>query len=238
MSRKTNSPVKHLEVPRARLNEVYYPGDNPAEPLLAGVSFTVRAGEVLAVIAPASVNAALVNLIAGLDDPSEGSIEIEGQDLGSMSPQQRAWLRREKLGVVMPSGNLVGDLTVAENIALVYELSGISHQQALSRAGVALANVRASKIGDHYPQQIGIFNQQKVAITRAGLGGAKLILAFDPELELDAAEGEQILQLLRKQVENGSSCVLFSARESLADFADRSLTIQSATLTAGEQDDD
>lgn len=238
MSRKTNSPVKQLEVPRARLNEVYYPGNQTAEPLLAGVSFTVRAGEILAVIAPASVNAALVNLIAGLDDPFGGSIEIEGQDLGGMSPQQRAWLRREKLGVVMPSGNLVADLTVAENIALVYELSGISHQQALLRAGVALANVRASKIGDHHPRQIGIFNQQKVAITRAGLGGAKLILAFDPELELDAAEGEQILQLLRKQVEKGSSCLLFSERESLANFADRSLKIQSAAVAAGEQDDD
>lgn len=238
MNRKNSSPVKHLEIPRARLNEVYYPGDKNGEPLLAGVTFTVRPGEMLAVTASAPVNTALVNLISGLDNPQSGSIEIEGQDLGEMSPQQRAWLRREKVGVVMPSGNLVGGLTVAENIALVYELSGIHHQQALSRAGVALANVRASEIGDHYPHQLGVFNQQKVAIARAGLGGAKLILAFDPDLELEPEKGEQILDLLRKQVEKGSSCLLFSERESLASFADRSLKIQSAAVAAGEQDDD
>ncbi|WP_122820461.1 ATP-binding cassette domain-containing protein [Varibaculum vaginae] len=226
MNRKNNSSFKHIEVPRVRLSEVSYPGDEAGQPLLAGVSLTVRPGEMLAIVASASINRVLLDLISGLEEPCAGSIELEGQDLREMSAQQRAWLRREKIGIVMPAANLVDDLTAAENIALVYELSGISHQQALSRAGVALANVRASEFGDRYPQQLDLFNQQKIAITRAGLGGAKLILAFDPVTELDVAQGKQILHMLRTQVENGNSCLLFSTRESLADFADRSLKIQ------------
>ena len=91
------------------------------EPVLQDVSFTLGAGEMLALIASPSANEALLNLISGFADPLSGTIEIEGQNLGDMNPARRAWLRREKIGMVRDGVNLVESLTVAENIALSYE---------------------------------------------------------------------------------------------------------------------
>lgn len=124
-------------------------------------------------------------------------------------------------------------LTVAENIALSYELSGMGHDQALSRAGVALANIRAFEIGDCYPQQLDSYQQLKVAVARAGLGGAKLILALEPTASLKAKAEQNIISLLRTQVEKGSSCLLFTTRQDLAATADRVVNISLEQVSSG-----
>ena len=124
-------------------------------PLWLGLGKCWRLSPALALMKP------LLNLVSGFTDPLSGTIEIEGQNLGDMKSARRAWLRREKIGIVRDGGNLVESLTVAENIALSYELSGMGHDQALSRAGVALANIRAFEIGDCYPQQLDSYQQLK-----------------------------------------------------------------------------
>ena len=155
-----------------------------------------------------------------------------------MSPQHRAWLRREKIGMVMPRENLMDSLTVAENIALVYELSGIRHQEALLRTGVLLANVRSTEIADRYPRQLDQYQQQKVAVARAGMGGAKLVLADNLTCELEGEAEEEIFALLTMQVEQGSSCLFCTSDAALARFADRSVLLSpSPTVQRGRGND-
>ena len=231
MSRKNSNASSYLEHPRLSLEKVSYLEDE--ESVLQDVSFTVGAGEMLALTASPRVNEALLNMVSGFADPLSGTIEIEGQNLGDMNPARRAWLRREKIGIVRDEVNLVESLTVAENIALSYELSGMGHAQALSRAGVALANIRAFEIGDCYPQQLDRYQQLKVAVARAGLGGAKLILVLEPTASLKAKAEQNIFSLLRTQVEKGSSCLLFTTRQDLAATADRVVNISLEQVSCG-----
>lgn len=231
MSRKNSNSSSYLEHPRLSLTKICYLEDE--QPVLQDVSFAVGAGEMLALIASPSANEALLNLVSGFTDPLSGTIEIEGQNLGDMKSARRAWLRREKIGIVRNGGNLVESLTVAENIALSYELSGMGHDQSLSRAGVALANIRAFEIGDCYPQQLDSYQQLKVAVARAGLGGAKLILALEPTASLKAKAEQNIISLLRTQVEKGSSCLLFTTRQDLAATADRVVNISLEQVSSG-----
>ena len=219
MSRKSSNASSYLEHPRLSLTKICYLEDE--QPVLPDVSFVVGAGEMLALIASPSANEALLNLVSGFTDPLSGTIEIEGQNLGDMKSARRAWLLREKFGIVRDGGNLVESLTVAENIALSYELSGMGHDQALSRAGVALANIRAFEIGDCYPQQLDSYQKLKVAVARAGFGGAKMILALDTTASLKAKAETNIISLLSTQVEKGSPCLFFTTRQNIATTNDR-----------------
>ena len=236
MSRINSNSGNLLESPRARLSAVDFGTQKGGQLLLAGFSLTINPGEMVAVIGSPALGEALVNLLAGLAEPVAGQVEIEGRDLAEMSPQQRAWLRREKIGVVTPSHNLMDALTVAENIALVYELSGIGHQEALLRSGVLLASVRATEIADRYPDQLDRYQQQKVAVARAGMGGAKLILANDPTTQLEAEQKEKIFSLLETQVDQGSSCVLCTSDSELAKLADRTVLTPAAETVQRRRD--
>ena len=238
MSRKNSSAGNHIESPRARLIAVDFGTREGGQLLFSGFSFAIYPGEIVAVIGSRTQGNALVNLLAGLVDPSVGQVEIEGRDLADMSPQQRAWLRREKIGMVMRGENLMDSLTVAENIALVYELSGIRHQEALLRTGVLLANVRATEIADCYPYQLDQYQQQKVALARAGMGGAKLVLADNFTCELEGEAEEEIFALLTMQVEKGSSCLFCTSDAALAKFADRSLLLSPSPTAKQGRDND
>ncbi len=238
MSRINSTAGNYLESPRARLKAVDFGALESGQPLLSGFSLTINPGEMVAVIGSPALGDALVKLLAGLVDPDAGQVEIEGRDLAEMSPQQRAWLRREKIGMVMPSHNLMDALTVAENIALVYELSGIGHQEALLRSGILLANVRATEIADRYPEQLDRYQQQKVAVARAGLGGTKLVLANDPTAQLGTADKEKIFSLLETQVNQGSSCLLCTSDSSLTKFADRTVLAPAIAGAQGRRGND
>lgn len=189
---------------------------------LRGVSLTVAAGELVAIMGPSgSGKSTLLNLAGGLDEPTSGSILVEGQDLGSLGANGRAALRRTSLGYVFQHFNLIPALTAAENVALPGELDGQPKSVARGSAREALEQVGAGALADRFPDDMSGGQQQRVAIARAIVGERRLILADEPTGALDSETGEDVLRLLRARCDAGSACLLVTHEARYAGWADR-----------------
>jgi putative ABC transport system ATP-binding protein len=199
---------------------------------LDGVSLDVAAGEVLAITgASGSGKSTLLGLLAGLDQPSEGSITVDGVDITRLGEDALARFRRERIGYVFQSFHLIPTLTAAENVATPLEIAGVP--QALARARELLAEVGLLARAGHYPAQLSGGEQQRVALARAVALRPAILLADEPTGNLDSATGEQIIdRLLRMNRERASTLVLVTHDEALARNADRVLTLCDGRVVA------
>jgi putative ABC transport system ATP-binding protein len=189
---------------------------------LQGVTLTVDAGELVAVMGPSgSGKSTLLNLAGGLDRPTEGEVVVEGTVLGTCSRRALAALRRRRLGYVFQDLNLLPSLTAAENVALPLELDGVSVRQARRQALAALAEVDMDGYATRFPDEISGGQQQRVAIARAMVGQRRLILADEPTGALDSQTGEAVLRLLRSKVDAGAAGILVTHEARHAAWADR-----------------
>ncbi len=189
---------------------------------LRGVSLSVAAGELVAIMGPSgSGKSTLLNLAGGLDEPTSGSILVEGQDLGSLGANGRAALRRTSLGYVFQHFNLIPALTASENVALPGELDGQSKSVVRAAALAALEQVGAGELWDRFPDDMSGGQQQRVAIARAIVGERRLILADEPTGALDSETGEDVLRLLRARCDSGGACLLVTHEARYAGWADR-----------------
>ncbi len=189
---------------------------------LRGVTFTVRPGELVAVMGPSgSGKSTLLNLAGGLDSPSTGRVVIEGTDLGTLDPTGRARVRRTSVGYVFQDYNLIPALTAAENVALPRELDGDSRRVAREAAMVALERVGIPELADRFPDEMSGGQQQRVAIARAVVGERRLILADEPTGALDTETGEEVLRVLRDFCDGGAAGVLVTHEARHAAWADR-----------------
>lgn len=189
--------------------------------ILDGVSLEVAAGEFVAVMGPSgSGKSTLLGLIAGLDQPTAGSITVDGVEVTSLSEDALAGFRRARVGYVFQSYHLIPTLTAAENVAVPLELAG--HEDALGRAHALLAEVGLAERAHHYPAQLSGGEQQRVALARAVARGPSLLLADEPTGNLDSVTGAAIIELmLRLRRERGSTLVLVTHDPALASRADR-----------------
>jgi putative ABC transport system ATP-binding protein len=189
---------------------------------LRGVSFTAHAGELVAVMGPSgSGKSTLLTISGGLDQPTEGRVEVEGVDVVGLSQQQRARMRRTSIGYVFQGFNLVPALTAVENVALPRELDGVRSGQARRDAMRALEEVGIPELADRFPDDMSGGQQQRVAIARAVVGARRLILADEPTGALDTETGEEILRLLRARCDAGAAGVLVTHEARHAAWADR-----------------
>ncbi|MEV4492653.1 ABC transporter ATP-binding protein [Micromonospora coxensis] len=189
---------------------------------LRGVSLTVRAGELVAVMGPSgSGKSTLLTLAGGLDSPTAGEVVVEGQPLGTLDRRGLARLRRRRIGYVFQDLNLLGSLTAAENVALPLELDGMGVRPARRAALAALAEVGLTGLGERFPDQMSGGQQQRVAIARALVGERRLVLADEPTGALDSQTGEAVLHLLRRRVDAGAAGVLVTHEARHAGWADR-----------------
>jgi putative ABC transport system ATP-binding protein len=189
---------------------------------LRGVSFTACAGELVAVMGPSgSGKSTLLTISGGLDQPTEGRVEVEGVDVVGLSQQQRARMRRTSIGYVFQGFNLVPALTAVENVALPRELDGVRSGQARRDAMRALEEVGIPELADRFPDDMSGGQQQRVAIARAVVGERRLILADEPTGALDTETGEEILRLLRARCDAGAAGVLVTHEARHAAWADR-----------------
>jgi putative ABC transport system ATP-binding protein len=157
---------------------------------LADVSLTLDAGELLAVMGPSgSGKSTLLALAGGLDQPTSGTVLIDGADLGSLSVAQRATLRRHEIGYVFQQYNLIDGLTAAENVALPLELDGSGRRAAMATAVEALDDVGLADVAGRFPSELSGGEQQRVAIARAVVGTRSLLLADEPTGALDSVTG-------------------------------------------------
>src|SRR5215467_5995627 len=188
------------------------------------VSLTLPSGEFLALLGSSgSGKSTLLNLIAGLDRPSSGAVVANGQDLSKMSSLELARYRRQTVGMVFQSFNLLPRMTLEENVELPLRLAEVDRSERAARVREALQRVGLEKRIGHRPSELSGGVQQRTAIARALVNRPKILLADEPTGNLDSATGESILTLLREIQKNpGMTIIMVTHERTLAErFADR-----------------
>ena len=196
---------------------------------LRGVSLTVSAGELVAVMGPSgSGKSTLLNVAGGLDTVTTGAVLVEGHDLAALTKAELAAVRRRSAGYVFQDLNLIPTLTAAENVALPLELDGRRRTASLAR--LALEDVGVADLADRYPDEMSGGQQQRVAIARALVGERRLVLADEPTGALDSETGEAVLTLLRRRVDQGCAGVLVTHESRHAAWADRVVYLRDGAI--------
>ena len=202
--------------------------------VLIDVSLEVPAGQFLAIAGPSgSGKSTLLGLIAGLDQPTAGQIEVAGVDVTALDEDGLARFRRDHVGYVFQSFHLLPTLTAQENVAVPLELAGDAG--ATARAAALLAEVGLAERAHHYPVQLSGGEQQRVAVARAMARRPALLLADEPTGNLDSATGKQIIELLvglNRRL--GSTLVLVTHDAALAAHADRVVTLRDGRIVSDE----
>ncbi len=206
--------------------------DNGGEPLsiLQDISFAVMPGETVAIVgASGSGKSTLLGLLAGLDVPSAGEVRLDGQALAGLDEDARAVLRGRLLGFVFQSFQLLPSLTALENVMLPLELAGAKASTATAQGW--LARVGLSHRLKHYPKHLSGGEQQRVALARAFAPTPRLVLADEPTGNLDAATGQQIIDLMFElNAKEGTTLILVTHDEAIAARCGRTLHIRSGRL--------
>ena len=202
--------------------------------VLTDISFDVPARQFVAVAGPSgSGKSTLLGLVAGLDQPTRGTITVAGTEITRLDEDALARFRREMIGYVFQSFHLIPTLTALENVAVPLELKG--DDRAFERAGALLADVGLSERAHHYPVQLSGGEQQRVAVARAVVHRPRLLLADEPTGNLDSATGKEIIDLLVALHRTlGSTLLLVTHDPALAANAERILTLRDGRIVADE----
>jgi putative ABC transport system ATP-binding protein len=190
---------------------------------LAGVNLSIGCGEFLGVTGPSgSGKSTLMNLLGGLDTPSNGRIKVEGKFISDLNKEELALYRRFQVGLVFQSFNLISSYTALENVAFPLLFAGVAKKERKIRAEQMLAKVGLGNRKDHLPTELSGGEQQRVAIARALVNQPKILLADEPTGNLDSKTSREIVQALSDLNKNqGLTVVMISHEESLlAEFAD------------------
>ena len=200
--------------------------------ILKGISLEVHKGETLGLIGPSgSGKSSLLMLMGGLERATGGKVAALGRDLGAMSEDALARMRRDHFGVVFQSFHLIPTMTALENVATPLELAGV--RDAYSRAEEELAAVGLAERQDHYPAQLSGGEQQRVALARAAAPRPDIVLADEPTGNLDSANGAAIVDLLFDlRARHGSTLVLVTHDPALAARCDRVITLSDGAIAA------
>jgi putative ABC transport system ATP-binding protein len=207
-------------------------GEGPtAVHALRNVSLSVRPGELVAVMGPSgSGKSTLLHLAGGLDHPNDGSVYVEGVELGALSRTGLAALRRRSIGYVFQDLNLIPALTAAENVALPRELDGVRARTARKEALAALAEVGVNDLANRFPDEMSGGQQQRVAIARALVGPRRVVLADEPTGALDTVTGEEVLRVLRSRCDAGAAGLLVTHEARHAAWADRVVFLRDGSI--------
>ncbi len=217
------------------LTHRYTSGGRPLE-VLTEIDLTIAPGEFVAVVGPSgSGKTTLLGLLAGLDLPTEGTVELDGVDLSALSEDGRARLRAAKVGFVFQSFQLLSTLTAHENVLLPLELLGDDRRhgeaahQLLDRVGLGVR-------GHHYPTQLSGGEQQRVALARALANEPRFLFADEPTGNLDRANGAHVLELLeRANRDTGATVVLVTHDPALTASAHRVVRLDDGRIASEER---
>jgi len=198
--------------------------------VLEHLNMHANAGEKVAILGPSGCGkSTLLSLLAGLDKPDVGTVEIDGQDLAKMSEDERSKTRSEKLGIVFQQYHLMRNLTAIENVGLPLEILGKADYA--DRARVALKEVGLSHRVAHFPSEMSGGECQRVAIARALVTRPSVVLADEPSGNLDQKTGEEVMDLLFKLCkEHKITLILVTHNRELADHCDRALLLKDGAL--------
>ncbi|MBN2470164.1 MAG: ABC transporter ATP-binding protein [Anaerolineae bacterium] len=191
--------------------------------VLDSVSLDIYPGEFFALLGTSgSGKSTLLNLISGIDQPNQGSIQIDGQDITTLSEHDRTIFRRDHIGIVFQFFNLIPTLTILENITLPYELRGLSQRQSEQHALHMLDRVGLADRATDFPDKLSGGQQQRVAIARALVHEPMLVLADEPTGNLDEKTGEAVLALLLELTRDAGKTLIMATHDpAIVPAADR-----------------
>src|ERR671928_118317 len=188
---------------------------------LAGIDLEIKRGEYFAISGPSGCGkSTLLSILGLLDSPSDGSYVLNGKPVQDLSLSERARVRNREIGFIFQAFNLIGDLTVYENVELPLTYRGMAAKERKERVQEALERVGMSHRMKHYPSQLSGGQQQRVAVARALSGDPLILLADEPTGNLDSANGEAVMSLLRELHAAGSTICMVTHDPRYAEFAD------------------
>ena len=209
-----------------------YPLGSARVPALKGVSFDIQAGTLVSVVGPSgSGKSTLLHLMGGLDNPTSGSVVIDGSNLAELDDQDLTIFRRRRLGFIFQFFNLLPTMKAWENVALPRLLDGEKLKDVQPRAVELLEKVGLGARVDHKPSQLSGGEMQRVAVARALVADPILVLADEPTGNLDSTSGQAVLDLLRSIVsEEGRTVVIVTHDAKAASLADQQISLQDGVL--------
>jgi putative ABC transport system ATP-binding protein len=191
---------------------------------LQDVDVEIRPGEYVAIAGPSGCGkTTLLSILGLLDTPTDGDYELAGEAVATLTATERARVRNEQIGFIFQAFNLIGDLTVFENVELPLTYRGMSPGDRAQRVEAALERVGMSHRMKHYPAQLSGGQQQRVAVARAVAGDPLIMLADEPTGNLDSANGEAVMELLRELHRSGATICMVTHDERYVQQAERSI---------------
>src|SRR5437868_14187389 len=221
MAIETESPLIKLD----GITKVFYT-DEVETHALSGIHLTIGRGEYVSIAGPSGCGkSTLLSILGLLDSPTEGSYTLNNQAVANLDFAQRARIRNREVGFIFQSFNLIGDLTVFENVELPLTYRGMSGTERKQRVQEALEKVGMGHRTRHYPAQLSGGQQQRVAVARALGGKPSILLADEPTGNLDSRNGEAVMQLLAELHREGATICMVTHDPRYAQLAERSITL-------------
>ena len=193
---------------------------------LHDVSLEIKEGEFVAIMGPSGCGkSTLLNILGLLDNPTNGTYELNGTDVSKFTEAQRTNLRKGVIGFVFQSFNLIDELNVYENIELPLLYMGVPKDERKRRVEEVMARMDISHRVKHFPQQLSGGQQQRVAIARAVVANPKIILADEPTGNLDSKNGKEVMDLLTQLNKEGTTVVMVTHSQHDAGYATRTINL-------------
>ncbi len=191
---------------------------------LSGIHLSIQPGEYVAISGPSGCGkTTLLSILGLLDSPTEGTYLLDGEPVMALTASQRAYIRNRQIGFIFQAFNLIGDLTVYENVELPLTYRGMPGAERKKRVHDALEKVGMAHRIKHYPAQLSGGQQQRVAVARAVSGDPLLVLADEPTGNLDSTNGEAVMDLMRELHGEGATIVMVTHDPRYAHYAERSI---------------
>ena len=205
------------------IKKVFYT-DEVETHALSDIHLEIRKGEYVAIAGPSGCGkTTLLSILGLLDSPTEGNYTLDGQPVSRLSASDRARVRNRQIGFIFQAFNLIGDLTVYENVELPLTYRGMASEERRSRVQSALERVGMSHRMKHFPAQLSGGQQQRVAVARAVAGDPAILLADEPTGNLDSTNGEAVMELLRELHQSGATICMVTHDARYARHAERSV---------------
>ena len=202
---------------------------------LAGIHLQIEKGEYVSIAGPSGCGkSTLLSILGLLDSPSKGEYRLNGTPAADLTPTQRARIRNKEVGFIFQSFNLIGDLTVFENVELPLTYRKMSKAERSDRVETALERVSMAHRMKHFPSQLSGGQQQRVAVARALAGIPSILLADEPTGNLDSTNGEAVMKLLKELHDEGATICMVTHDERYAHHAERTIHLFDGRIVEDE----
>ena len=208
-----------------------YTTDEVETTALNNINLTIGSGEFVAIMGPSGCGkSTLLNVLGLLDEPNSGSYYFLDENITGLTEKQRSQIRKQNIGFIFQSFNLIDELNVFENVELPLQYQGVSASERKEKVMALLERFGISHRARHYPQQLSGGQQQRVAICRAIAGNQKLIFADEPTGNLDSTNGQEVMKILSDLNQSGTTIIMVTHSEQDAAYANRVVQLKDGMI--------